>query len=115
MNTLQNETIIAEGVKLDGDFVSQGSVVIDGEVTGSVQTEETLKVGENAKIHADIIARSAVVAGEIQGNIKITESLEILATAFIHGDVETDVLSVSTGARLNGRVIMNQDNAVEEK
>lgn len=93
---------------MDGDFVSQGHVVIDGEVTGSVQTGESLRVGETAKIHADIAAGSAVIAGEVQGNVRVAERLDVTESAFIHGDVETQVLSVAAGARLNGRVTMNQ-------
>ncbi|MBU0646525.1 polymer-forming cytoskeletal protein [Patescibacteria group bacterium] len=110
MSASQNETIIAEGVKMDGDFVSQGHVVIDGDVTGSVQTSQSLRVGETAKIHADISAGSAVIAGEVEGNVRVVDRLDITETAMIHGDVETQVLSVAAGAQLNGRVTMNQSN-----
>lgn len=99
---------------MDGDFVSQGHVVIDGEVTGSVQTSESLRVGETAKIHADIKAGSAVIAGEVQGNVQVRDRLDITENALIHGDVETQVLSVAAGARLNGRVTMGQAASADE-
>ena len=112
-----NETIIAEGVKVDGDFVSQGDVIIDGEVTGSVQTDSALRIGESAKIRADVSARSAVISGEVQGNVRVTERLDLTESALVHGDVEARLLSIAPGARLNGRVSMgNEDErGAEEK
>jgi cytoskeletal protein CcmA (bactofilin family) len=100
------ETIIAQGVRVEGDFTSSGSVSIDGEVTGSVQTAQALRVGDTAKIHANVTADSAVVAGEIKGDIKIGNTLEILETAVIEGDVDANVLSVAAGAKINGRITM---------
>ncbi len=100
------ETIIAQGVKVEGDFTSSGDVVIDGEVTGSIQTAASLRVGETAHIHADVSASSAVVAGEIQGNVRIAERLELLESSIVHGDVDCQTLSVAPGAKINGRLTM---------
>lgn len=105
-----NETIIAQGVRVEGEFVSDGHVVIEGELTGSVQTAQSLRIGEDAKINADVTAATAVIAGEVQGNIKISDRLEILESSVIHGDIDVHILSVSPGAKLNGRITMN-DNA----
>ncbi len=102
-----NETVIAKGVTVEGDFSSQGDVIIDGEVTGSVQTAQMLRVGESAKIHADVQAGSATVAGEVEGNIRVSERLDLLESSRVHGDIEARVLSVAPGAVVNGRVTMN--------
>ena len=102
-----NETIIAQGVKVEGDFQSQGDVVIDGEVSGSVKTASSLRVGETAVIHADVRAASAVVAGTIQGNLHAADGIELLATSVVEGDIQTGSISVAQGARINGRVSMN--------
>ncbi len=91
---------------MEGDFVSQGDVIIDGEVSGSVQTASSLRVGETAKIRADVTAHSAVIAGEVEGNLHVAERLELLETSRIRGDVEAQVLSVAPGATINGRVSM---------
>ncbi len=109
-----NETIIAQGVKVEGDFHSQGDVSIDGEVTGSVQTEQALNIGVSARIQADVEALSAIVAGEVQGNIKANEKLELLATSVVHGDITTGLISVAPGAQLNGRVTMGGGKVEKE-
>jgi len=102
------ETIIAQGVRVEGEFHSQGDVVIDGEVAGSVETLSSLTIGETAKIHADVKAKSAVVAGEVVGNIFATEMLELLATSHVKGDIVTGRISVAAGAQVNGKVSMGE-------
>ncbi len=109
-----NETIIAQGVKVEGDFHSSGDVVIDGEVTGSVQTEQALTIGESARIHANIEARSANVAGEVRGNIIAHDRLELLTTSVVEGDIETANLSIASGALVNGNVTMGKRSKEEE-
>lgn len=108
------ETVIAQGVKVEGDFVSSGNVVIDGEVAGSIQTAASLRVGETARIRADVSAGSAVIAGEVRGNVRAEDRLELLEGSVVYGDVECGVLSVAPGARVNGRVTMGGDEAEAE-
>lgn len=109
MGTSQQETIIAQGVKVEGDFVSQGDVVIDGEVTGSVETAQSLRIGNSAKIHASVVAQNAVIAGEIQGNLTVHDTLEVLASARLQGDISTKVVSIAPGASINGHLSMNPE------
>lgn len=101
------ETVIAQGVRVEGDFVSDGNVVIEGEVNGSVKTAGHLEVGVSAKIKANVWAGEAVVAGEVAGNLVVNGKLELLETSRINGDIEAEVLSVAAGAKLNGQMTMN--------
>src|SRR3989339_1276894 len=103
------ETIISASVKLEGDFVSQGNVLIEGEVEGSLRTEKDLKVGERARISADVGAANAVVAGEIRGNIDITDRLELEPTAKVFGDIRTADLVIASGAIICGKITMGSE------
>lgn len=107
------ETIIAPGVRVEGDFTSQGFVLIDGEVIGSVKTEADLDVGERAKISADVTASNAHVAGTVKGNIHVAERLEVASTAHVAGDIDAKILVVEQGAIINGKISMNEGAAAE--
>jgi len=100
------DTVIALGVRVEGDFTSKGDVVIDGEVTGTVHTDASLRVGESARIQADVSALSAMVAGEIHGNIRVADRLDLMESSRVHGDIEAQTLSMAPGAVVNGRVSM---------
>ncbi len=97
-------TIIAHGVKVEGEFTSQSDVLIEGEVHGSFSTIGMLTVGSDAKIKADVKAGSAVVSGTIEGNVIVSKHLDIKSTAKIMGDVTTETVMIESGAVLSGRM-----------
>jgi len=103
------ETIISASVKVEGDFVSQGNVLIEGEVEGSIKTEKDLRVGEHARISADVTAASATVAGEVRGNMTVRERLQLEPTARVFGDIKTKDLVIASGAVVNGRLVMDAE------
>jgi cytoskeletal protein CcmA (bactofilin family) len=78
-----------------------------------VHTDSGLRVGEAARISADVSAASAVVAGEIQGNMRIGDRLDLLESSRVHGDIEAQIISVAPGAIVNGRITMG--GAVESR
>jgi len=106
VNTKDVETIIGSSVKVEGDFVCQGNMVIDGEVKGNVKTRGMLRIGEKAMIIASIGASSAKISGQVRGNVTVDDYLEITKSAKIFGDIEASRLSVAEGALLNGRCTM---------
>ncbi len=109
------ETVIAASVKVEGDFQSEGNVLIEGVVEGSLKTERDLRVGERARITADVSAANATVAGEVRGNLVVSERLELEPTARVYGDVRTKVLVVASGASINGKIAMGVEAPSEER
>lgn len=116
------ETIIAAGVRVDGNFNSRGNILIEGIVKGSMKTDKDLTIGEKAKIYASVTAVNVYVAGEAQGNIKASGRLELSPTARVFGDVEVKTLVVAAGAILNGKCAMigvetpaGEDGELKEK
>lgn len=109
------ETIIAHGVRVEGEFVSQGNVVIEGEVQGTLHAGGDLRVGEEAKITADVSAANAFIAGELHGNLRVAGRLELTSTSKIMGDVTTEVLLVAAGAKINGTIAMTGKSGAKEE
>ena len=97
-----NETIIGATVKVEGDFTSEGNVLVQGVVNGSLRTSGNLRVDKGAKIKANVEAQNAVVGGEIKGNVTIKENLELGGSAAVEGDIITKILSIEPGAVLHG-------------
>ncbi len=113
-NFKEVETIIGPSVKVEGEFRADGNVIIEGQVVGGFKTKKNLRVGEGAKIKANVEADSAWVAGEIKGNLVIKNHLELSGQAKVKGDIETQVLTVETGAQINGHVKMGEVVGVEK-
>jgi cytoskeletal protein CcmA (bactofilin family) len=102
------ETIIGPSVKIEGDFKSEGNIVIAGIITGKLSTTKSARIEAHAKIAADIEAHDAVIAGEIQGNIHILAHVEILESAKINGNIKTGSISIQQGASVNGNIVMSR-------
>ncbi len=100
------ETVVGPSVNVEGDFASEGNIVVKGSVSGSVTTSRFLLVETGAKIVANVRAGSAKISGEVKGNLKVKESLELTATARIMGDIEAKILVIEAGALLYGKVSM---------
>jgi len=104
------ETIIGQSVNVRGDFNSNGNIIIEGSVEGSINTTGNLYIGDEANIIANISADDARVGGRIKGDIKITNYLEISSSAKIDGNIECSIISIEKGAILNGVCTMNNKN-----
>lgn len=100
------ETVVGPSVNVEGDFASEGNIVVKGTVAGSVRTSRHLSVEQGAKILANVRAGSATIAGEVRGNMKIKESLELTVTARVMGDIEVKTLVVEAGALISGKILM---------
>ncbi|MFA6018418.1 MAG: polymer-forming cytoskeletal protein [Patescibacteria group bacterium] len=110
-----SETIIAHGVRLEGDLVAEGDLIIEGEVHGNVKTQGDLRIGEQALVEADIEAGNALVSGTIHGNILVRGKLELLPSSSLTGDVTTEVFVVGPGACVNGMIRMGAEAVVVPK
>lgn len=101
-------TIIAKGVKVEGDFASDGDVQIEGEVKGSLATKGRLTVGVEAIIRAEVKAGDAVIAGTVEGNVIVERRIDLKSTAKLLGDLTAEALTVESGAKVNGKVTVGQ-------
>lgn len=100
----QAGTVIARGVKVEGDFTSQGDVVIDGEVHGNISAAGRLTVGNESVIKADLHADEAVISGDVTGNVTVEKLLTLHASAKVRGDITCERITVESGAMLEGKL-----------
>ena len=102
------ETIIGPGVKLEGNFIGEGNIIIKGVVKGTLETKNDLKIEEGAKVEADIKAKNIFLAGEVKGNLVAQERVSLAGSARLLGNIECKFLSVEDGAVFNGQCKMGE-------
>lgn len=100
------ETIIGPTVRVEGNFTGAGDVIIEGQLTGTLKTDKSVRIGERAKVKADVQGNDVFVAGEVHGNVKAAGKLELAASARVIGNIETASLTIAAGAVLHGRCVM---------
>ena len=99
-------SLIGPGMNIAGACETEGSIRIEGSITGSVRAGKAVVVGENAWVKGDISTQDAVLSGKVTGTIVAGSRLEIKATSRIEGDVHARRLQLEEGAVLNGTVNM---------
>lgn len=109
------ETIIGASIKVKGNFQGQGDIVVEGTLEGSLKTDSSIFIGDQAKIMANIESRDCIVNGEIHGNLKIKNYLAIGATAKIYGDIQYNEISIEKGGIVSGQFSILEDHKKGEK
>jgi cytoskeletal protein CcmA (bactofilin family) len=104
------ETILGNGTHIKGDIHTNGSLRVEGEVTGNIEAEGDLFVGEEGKIKTEIKARNVVIAGRVEGDVIAYKKLEILPSGKLHGDIKTKTLKIEEGAVFNGSSVPLDEN-----
>ncbi len=104
------ETIIGPSIKVKGNFQGKGDIVIEGTIEGSVKTDASLYVGDEAKVIANVEALDATIRGQLQGNIKSGGYLAIGENAKIAGDIQYKDISIEKGAIINGQLLYNDSS-----
>ena len=98
------DTLIAPGVRIDGNLSFTGGLRIDGEVRGNIiaapDEPSVLVIGATGRVEGEVRATRMVVSGTVSGSVYATELLELLPGARIAGDLRYGALEVHAGAVL---------------
>ncbi|OIP24376.1 hypothetical protein AUK11_03465 [bacterium CG2_30_37_16] len=100
------ETVIGHTVKLKGNLKSQHDIVIDGELTGDIDSESTVTIGHGAIVSANIKAKNVVISGNLEGDIDAEVSVEITQTGKVLGNIKAASLAIGAGAFFEGQSSM---------
>src|SRR6056297_911362 len=80
------ETILGNGTNIEGDIKTKGSIRIEGEISGNINADGDIFVGEDGRVKAEIKARNVILAGRVEGNIS-AKKLEVLPSGKLIGDI----------------------------
>lgn len=96
-------TIISNGVKVEGKISSDGSIRIEGNILGDIDSNGNVTIGELGEVFGKVNGISITIGGKVQGTINAKEKLILESKADLKGDVYTKILVVEAGARFDGK------------
>lgn len=94
--------VIDKGCKFEGNLSFTGVVRISGEVKGSIFSNDTLIISEEAIIDADITANVVFISGNVKGMVKASSRVEIKKPARFEGSITSPSLIVENGVIFHG-------------
>jgi cytoskeletal protein CcmA (bactofilin family) len=100
--------IIGRSIQINGDVKGAEDLRIEGDVSGTVELKSnSLTVGKEGKVSADIYARSITVEGTTEGDLFASERIAIRASANVRGNLLAPRVALEEGARFKGAIEMD--------
>ena len=96
-----------EGTEFLGELRFRDTYRVDGRVRGKIVSENTLVVGESARVEADIDCGVVSIRGQVTGHVVGRQRIELLAGARVTGTLVSPKLVIEDGAFLSGDCAMS--------
>jgi cytoskeletal protein CcmA (bactofilin family) len=108
----RDQAVIGPSIHIDGDVRGEEDLLIEGEVNGTVQLKNnSLTIGPNGKVRADVSANSVYVDGYMEGDLYGSERVHIRKSAQVNGNVTSPRVLLEDGAKFKGSIEMDPQAA----
>jgi cytoskeletal protein CcmA (bactofilin family) len=101
-------SIIGPGMHVQGDLTTDGTVRVEGRITGTIRAGKAVVLGKDAEVLGDVFTQDAVIGGRVTGTLVAESRLELQSTSVVEGTIRACAahLRLDEGARFNGQVEM---------
>jgi cytoskeletal protein CcmA (bactofilin family) len=101
---------IGKSVIIKGELSGSEDLFVDGQVEGSIELSgNSLIIGPNGQVRANVNAKSVIVQGKLDGNIRSSDRTELRKSAVATGDIVTQRVAIEEGAFFKGKVEIQKD------
>lgn len=101
------KAFLGPGSQFEGKLLFDEIVRLDGRFSGEIVSKDTLIVGQEAEVEAEVNVGTLILSGRFKGNIKATVKVDLRAPARVEGNIETPLLVVEEGVVLNSSLLMD--------
>lgn len=97
-------SIIGPGMRVVGDCETDGTLRIEGNVSGTVRAGKAVVVGKDGEVEGDIMTQDAIIGGRVNGKVTAESRLELQATCAIEGEIHARRVKLDEGGSINGSI-----------
>ncbi len=116
--TTRIDSLIGSNTEIQGEVRFSGGVHIDGKIKGKVIGENDgtslLSQSEHGEIEGEIRSPYIVINGIVNGDVHASRHIELLTNAKIKGNVYYNLVELSVGAEVNGKLVHTPVKLEEE-
>ena len=105
---------IENTTSLKGEIISSGDFRVDGILEGSIKIKGKIVVGKEGLIDGSVSCESADIEGKLKGKINVSGSFNLRSTAIVEGEVAMGKLIVESGASLNAKCKMKNEELLSD-
>lgn len=106
---VREAAVIGPSIHIKGDLRGEEDLMIEGNVHGTIHLRDnSLTVGSNGKVKADVYAHNIFVDGTVEGDLFGSERVAIRKSGSVKGNIVSPRVSLEDGGRFKGSVEMDQ-------
>ena len=109
------DTLVGQQTEIQGDIRFSGGLHVDGKIKGNVVAvndgHSMLSLSESGAIEGQVSVPYIVLNGAVNGDVYSSEHVELAAKARITGNVHYNLLEMSIGAEVNGKLLHSHEPA----
>lgn len=107
---------IGPSISIDGHLKGEEDLVVEGRIKGTVELKSnTLTVGSQGTLDAEVFAHTIFVDGTVNGDLYASERISIRKSARIRGNILAPRISLEDGAKFRGSIDMDADSEAFRK
>ncbi|MCR5310114.1 MAG: polymer-forming cytoskeletal protein [Lachnospiraceae bacterium] len=88
--------------QIEGDSKASEIYCENANITGEVNSQGTVKVGQSSVVIGNIFATSAVIAGAVKGDIDVKGPVVLDTSAIVMGNIKSKSVQINNGAVIEG-------------
>lgn len=92
--------------RIEGNVSAQSIEMAGSRIKGDVAVKGTAYVRQASVTVGNLTAKTAEVNGNVKGDLVVETAVQILDNAHVIGDVKADVLEITRGAAVQGRLLI---------
>ncbi len=105
---------LGAGTSYNGTLNFTGTVRIDGEFTGEINSEGTLELGKSSQVKGVVHVRQLILNGALEGDVYVSERVIMRSGAKLRGQLSAKTLVMEEGAFLQGKIMMEREQDAGE-
>ena len=113
-NKDQINGLLDRGCSFEGKIVFDGTVQINGEFSGEINSEGTLVVGQEARVSGVVKVDTLVCYGTVSGRVEAKSRIEVHVPSVVTADISTRSLMIADGALFQGNCNMHHEAKSDE-
>ena len=106
-------TIVGSTIRIQGTVISGEEILLEGELSGTLELDQRLTIAAKGKVEADIKAKEVIVGGSVKGNVTASERITLRTGANVVGDVKTAGIVIEDGAYFKGGIDITRPTAAK--
>jgi cytoskeletal protein CcmA (bactofilin family) len=98
------QAAVSKGCQIVGQAFFPGSILINGQVEGTISANDRIAVGQSGTINTvnPIRAAEVKIEGMVRGDIIASRRIEIYASAHVVGNLFAPIIAIEAGAAIEG-------------